>query len=230
MTQGVFRTMKEGKGYLARPWNAVVLLLFAGLFFLLCFTCPAGASIVRYDVVSGADNLGNRVWGSLYVDPGPSFSENWISYDIVGYSLHSVAFNYIGLGGDIDFLKGPGPGVPGFDEMVPGGSTVHIGDEWTNALAGVLFYDRVRNDVDPTIANYSVLHRYIRVIDLNWHGSGDDAYGLGTFVFRAVWLPPQFPPAPAPVPSALLLLAPGLAGLALLRSHANRDRTKRSGK
>jgi hypothetical protein len=215
MTHGAFRAASQGRRILESPGKTVLLLFVTmGLVFLFSFAGPAGACIVRYDVVSGADNLGNPVSGSIYVESQVS-SSVWLGYEIVGYSFHSSALDYSGEGGSISFFPGPNPlpDYPYFSEVMAGNSTIYIGDTWANYSAGVWFYDQVFNDLEQTIANYSFLHPYIRVADLNWSRHTADPYGLGPFIFQA---------ASVPVPPALLLLASGLAGLVGLRSRYHR--------
>lgn len=208
MKAEVLRFAVKRHGSSGHPAKGLFVTLLLCVCVVVCLISSAGASIVRYDVVSGVDNLGNPVSGSIYIDsePGPDY---WLGYDIVQYGFHSSALDYAGdQDGFITFFSGPGYPDPHYPEVVAGNSSIRLGD-WGNAQAGVVFLDDGLIGCDQTVEEYSSLHEYIRVLDLNWYWNQSGApRGQGTFLFQA---------APVPVPSALLLLAPGLAGFMALR-------------
>jgi hypothetical protein len=213
MGHGALRTTGRTRS-LESPGKAILLPLLVPLLFLLCLVGAGEACIARYDVVSGSDNLGNEVSGSLYIESAPSFGFS-LGFDIVGYGFHSEAVDY--SGSERSFIVfWPGAWIHGASEVLAGLSWIQMG-EWGNFLGGVFFFDEVMGDVEATRENYSTLHEYLQIDRLNWSWDflgRPGPHGVGKFVFR---LAHGDPPAQTPAPSALLLFAPGLAGLAFLR-------------
>ena len=171
-----------------------VLAFLASVGLVLCIPSYSDATLIRYDVIAGLDNLGNPFSGFIDVNENPYIATGIsmpIEYEIEDFEFISAGGSNTGEQGTIRIVKSSD------DAIVFAGdssATFYGNYTWSSAGSGVLF----TNDInDPYIFSlpsdpghghtsyYLTPPEYIYIINLNWDWPQPDEWrALGEFVLQ----------------------------------------------